>query len=220
VAAQPVPKDPGGKAVSIRPFVLPFTSYVAGPPSGNWWEDGAELGQHPWGVHIFIPADDNNNWYYEVRYHPTMEVDQIEESRFLVVGVDIDEFGRKTKRRLENRYLQDRSAMRAKRTYSGIDGRPHEDMSMIESMGRIYDRTQEHLGLADVVTIRLRQRLLDTARALQEGRDPPGLDPSIPYDRIATFNRVVPVDKPWQEAGAVIGDEAALPLPAAIASRV
>jgi len=220
VAAQPAAKDPEhAKSVSVRPFVLPFTSYVAGPPSGNWWEDGADLGTHPWGVHIFIPADDDNNYYYEVRYHPTEEVDQIEESRFLVVGVDVDEFGRKIKRRLENRYLQDRGGMRAKRTYSGIDGRPHEDMSMIESMGRIYDRTQEHLGLADVVTIRLRQRLLDTARAFQEGRDPPGLDPSIPYDRIATFNRVIPVEKPWQEAGADIGDDAALPLPAGIAGK-
>ena len=219
VAAQPAAKDPERlKSVSIRPFALPFTSYVAGSPSGNWWEDGANLGTHPWGVHIFIPVDDENNYYYEVRYHPTEEVDQIEESRFLVVGVDIDESGRKVKRRLGNWYLQDRAAMRAKRSFSGIDGRPHEDMSMIESMGRIYDRTKEHLGLADVVTIRLRQRLLDMARAWQEGREVPGLDPTIPYDRIASFNKVMPVNQPWQEAGADMGDDEALARPAVTAA--
>jgi phthalate 4,5-dioxygenase len=209
VATQPDRKDPDHlKTVSARPFALPFTSYVAGPRSGNWNEPGFEEGNHPWGVHIFVPVDDDNNLYYEVRYHPNMEVDQVEETRFLVVGVDIDAEGRKTKRRLENHYLQDREAMRARRTFSGIDGRPHEDMSMIESMGRIYDRTQEHLGLADVVTIRLRQRLLDTANEVLEGRDPPGLDPSIPYERLASFTRVIGADRPWQEAEPDMGDPA------------
>ena len=209
VATQPDRKDPDHlKTVSVRPFALPFTSYVAGPRSGNWDEPDFEEGNHPWGVHIFVPVDDDNNLYYEVRYHPSMEVDQVEETRFLVVGVDIDAEGRKTKRRLENRYLQDRDAMRARRTFSGIDGRPHEDMSMIESMGRIYDRTQEHLGLADVVTIRLRQRLLDTANDVREGRDPPGLDPSIPYERLASFTRAIGTDKPWQAAGPDMGDPA------------
>ncbi|HZT08863.1 MAG TPA: Rieske 2Fe-2S domain-containing protein [Chloroflexota bacterium] len=212
VATQPDPRDPGGgKAVSARPFVVPFTSYVTGPESGNWGDASCDVGAHPWGVHLFVPADDYSNWYYEIRYHPSMEVDQIEPDRFLVVGVDIDESGRKIKRRLENRYLQDRGAMRAKRTFSGIPGRPHEDMAMIESMGPIYDRTREHLGLADVVTIRLRQRLLDAVRAVQDGREPPGLDPTIPYDRLAVFSRVVPSDTPWQAAGMDIGDAAALP---------
>lgn len=217
IATQPDAKDPdNAKAVSIRPFAVPFTSYVTGPAAGNWGEDSCDVGPHPWGVHLFVPADDDNNWYYEIRYHPGMEVDQIEPDRFLIVGVDIDEFGRKIKRRLENRYLQDREAMQAKRTFSGIPGRPHEDMAMIESMGSIYDRTKEHLGLADVVTIQLRRRLLDSVRAIEDGRDPPGLDPTIPYDRLAVINRVVPSYAPWQAADADVCDAAALPRAAAV----
>jgi len=212
IATQPDARDPEhGKAVSIRPFVVPFTSYITGPAAGNWGEDDCDAGTHPWGVHLFVPADDDNNWYYEIRYHPSMAVDQVEPDRYLVIGVDVDEFGRKIKRRLENRYLQDREAMRARRSFSGIPGRPHEDMAMIESMGRTYDRTKEHLGLADVVTIQLRQRLLDSVRAIQDGRDPLGVDSTIPFDRLAVVNRVVPADAPWQSADADVCDAEALP---------
>ena len=137
-------------------------------------------------------------------------MDAVEPDRHLTTNVDVDDTGRKIKRRRENRYLQDRAAMRAKQTYSGIDGRPHQDMAMIETMGRIYDRTKEHLGTGDFVTIRFRRRLLDAVRAFAQGSDPPGLDPSIPYDRLAVFTNVIPVEAPWQEAGADIGDPEAL----------
>jgi phthalate 4,5-dioxygenase len=203
VSIRPDREDPeNAKSIQIRPFVLPFTAFISGPGIGGYW-----------GVHIFVPVDDENNYYYEVRYHPTKEVPQVEPERFLVPGVDIDGFGRKIKRRLENRYLQDRAAMRAKQTYSGLDGKPHEDMAMIESMGRTYDRTKEHLGTSDIVTIRLRQRLLEAVRAVQDGRNPPGLDAAIPYDRLSVATDVIPVDMPWQQAGADIGDDAALQVP-------
>ena len=204
ISIRPDKKDPEHmKSVQIRPYVMPFTSYIAGPGFGHW------------GVHMFVPVDDVNNFYYEVRYNPEREVDPVEPDRYLAPGVDIDETGRKIKRRLENRYLQDRAAMRALETYSGINGRPHEDMAMIESMGKIYDRTQEHLGGSDFVTIRFRRRLIEAVRAFNdEGADPPGLDPTIPLDRMSMIEKTIPIDVPWQECGADVGDENAFRLAA------
>jgi hypothetical protein len=65
-------------------------------------------------------------------------------------------------------------------TYSGIPG-PGQDPMAQESMGAIYDRTQEHLGTSDAMIIRARRRLLTAARELRDnGTTPTGVDnPSL-----------------------------------------
>ena len=52
-------------------------------------------------------------------------------------------------------------------TYSGVPG-PGQDPMAQESMGAIYDRTQEHLGTSDAMIIRARRRLLTSARDLRD----------------------------------------------------
>lgn len=47
--------------------------------------------------------------------------------------------------------------------------------------------------------IAIRRFLLDAARACERGQAPPGLDPSIPYDRITSATLVAPADVPWEE---------------------
>ena len=79
-------------------------------------------------------------------------------------------------------------------------------------MGPIVDRTREHLGVSDMAVIRMRRRMLDAVRAHQAA-PPLGLDPAIPYDRLATDERIVPRDTPWQAVGAFAGE----PVPAALA---
>jgi hypothetical protein len=43
-----------------------------------------------------------------------------------------------------------------------------QDRAMTETMGPIYDRTQEHLGTTDAMVIFVRRRLLEAARALRD----------------------------------------------------
>ena len=218
IATRPSAQDPERSvAVTIHPFVAPFTSYITGPAIEFGGRGAMTGGPQHWGVHLFVPADDHNNYYYEVRYHPAKAIEPDDEERFLVPGVDIDGTGRKIKRRLENDYLQDRDAMRAKRTFSGFDGKPHEDIAMIESMGPIYDRTKEHLGNSDVVTIALRRRLIKAVRDFLEGGDPPGLDPSIPYESLAGITIEVPAGAPWTDADADLADYLALDEPPKVA---
>jgi nitrite reductase/ring-hydroxylating ferredoxin subunit len=61
-------------------------------------------------------------------------------------------------------------------TYSGIPG-PGQDPMAQETMGPIYDRTQEHLGTSDMMIIRARRTLIGAAKAFRDnGTVPPGVD--------------------------------------------
>jgi phenylpropionate dioxygenase-like ring-hydroxylating dioxygenase large terminal subunit len=79
---------------------------------------------------------------------------------------------------LENDYLIDREAQRTMRSYSGIpNGNEPQDRGVQESMGPIYDRTQEHLGTSDMMIIAARRRLISACRAfIEQGAAAPGVD--------------------------------------------
>jgi phthalate 4,5-dioxygenase len=75
-----------------------------------------------------------------------------------------------------NDYLIDRVSQKTD-SYTGIAGILQQDQAITESMGTIYDRSNEHLGSSDAMVIRTRQRLLRAATALRnEGTIPPGVD--------------------------------------------
>jgi hypothetical protein len=51
-------------------------------------------------------------------------------------------------------------------------------------MGRIADRTVEHLGVSDTAIIKLRRYLLDVLAAVNAGSEPPGLEPASARMRV------------------------------------
>jgi phthalate 4,5-dioxygenase oxygenase subunit len=78
---------------------------------------------------------------------------------------------------LENDYLIDREAQKTMLIYSGIpNGAEPQDRGMQESMGPIYDRTQEHLGTTDMMVIAARRKLIMSAKAYARGEAAPGVD--------------------------------------------
>jgi phthalate 4,5-dioxygenase oxygenase subunit len=58
------------------------------------------------------------------------------------------------------------------RNFTGIEGINNQDRAIVESMGPICDRWNEHLGTSDIAVIAMRRRLLDTAKALASGVAP------------------------------------------------
>ena len=74
-----------------------------------------------------------------------------------------------------NDYLIDRELQQEK-SYSGIDGIHLQDQAMTESMGAIVDHTFEHLAPSDLMISRTRRRIIQAARAAQDGILPRGLD--------------------------------------------
>jgi len=99
----------------------------------------------------------------------------------------------------DNDYLIDREAQRAK-SYTGIAGIHQQDQAITESMGPIYDRTQEHLGSSDAMVIRTRRRAINAARALRDdGVVPPGVDDPTVY-RYRSGGVILPREANWLEA--------------------
>ncbi|MQA83620.1 MAG: Rieske 2Fe-2S domain-containing protein [Streptosporangiales bacterium] len=101
----------------------------------------------------------------------------------------------------DNDYLIDRESQRRLDSYTGIGGgNPAEDQAVTESMGGIYDRTQERLGTSDMMVIRVRRRLMAAAKALtDEGVTPPGVDEPEAF-RQRSGGVVLPKDADWIEA--------------------
>jgi hypothetical protein len=68
---------------------------------------------------------------------------------------------------------------------------------MTETMGPIYDRTQEHLGTTDAMVIYVRRRLITAARALRdEGVPPANVDDPI-MCRVRPASVLLPEGESW-----------------------
>jgi hypothetical protein len=99
-----------------------------------------------------------------------------------------------------NDFQIDRAAQRRKESYTGIGSIFLQDQAVTESMGPIFDRSQEHLGTSDAMIIRTRRRLIDAARALREqGAVPPGADDPSAY-AVRSGGAVLPRGVNWVEA--------------------
>jgi phthalate 4,5-dioxygenase len=91
---------------------------------------------------------------------------------------------------LDNDYLIDRDLQRRMGTYTGVPGIAQDAMAQ-ETMGPIYDRTQERLGTSDLMIIRTRRKLLSCVRGFQRGGAAPGVDEPERY-RMRSGGVIVP----------------------------
>jgi phthalate 4,5-dioxygenase oxygenase subunit len=149
--------------------------------------------------HIWVPMDDDNtmvyNWEYSTTEEPLNEEDRLE--RRLGNGpLDVDQTTFRSKRNRENNYLLDRQAQRTK-SFTGIEGVNTQDRAVQESMGRIVDRSREHLGPADKAIIQARRLLLQAIKTVQAGDTPPGIEPT--YYAVRPAEGVLPREANWRE---------------------
>jgi hypothetical protein len=66
-------------------------------------------------------------------------------------------------------------------------------------MGPIFDRSKEHLGTTDRAIIRMRQLLIKAAQDLEQGIDPPGLDPAFAYTGLRSTEKIIPASEDWRQ---------------------
>ncbi len=88
--------------------------------------------------------------------------------------------------------------MQRTKTYTGIEGVNTQDLAVQESMGTIVPRWREHLGSTDKAVITFRRLMIQAARDLEKGIDPPGVDPDTYWDVRAT-DEVFPKDVDWRD---------------------
>jgi hypothetical protein len=70
------------------------------------------------------------------------------------------------------------------------------DSCATESMGPIYDRAQEHLGVSDMTVIAVRRFLLRALRAVEAGPGAAPCDPHRGPERFASSRPVLPAKFP------------------------
>jgi phthalate 4,5-dioxygenase oxygenase subunit len=172
-------------------FIAPFTVLI--PPNDQY-----NLAQ------MLVPLDDVNTMFYWIAWHPdpAKGISQEEWRRFCAAtpGVDLDENFRK-KRNLENRYLQDRDAMK-RGDFTGIKGIPTQDMAMWESMGPIVDRSRDKPGSSDVAVVQFRRMMVNAVKRVAEGGPAIGTtEPRIPHVRLASYEGIVPKSTDWRTLG-------------------
>jgi phthalate 4,5-dioxygenase len=178
--------------VRISPFIMPAFSIVPGPATAKFDENDSRA------FRFWIPIDDTSTWFYIL----TMRDAPFSDDERASARSWIDSSYRRI-RNAGNRYLQDRELQKS-RSYSGIRAviPAEQDGCATESMGPIYDRTREHLGYSDKTIIALRRVLLQAAKAVQEGREPPHIvrDGKFnDFSRLRAIKGIVPTNGSWRE---------------------
>jgi phthalate 4,5-dioxygenase oxygenase subunit len=150
-----VPIDDGH--VMLWVMVVPQAPEVYGTPAVGGLFAAPKIGEPP-------PGDEYENQIIRRELYAPETSDWI--GRF------------RLKQNLSNDYHIDRDAQRGWITYTGMpNGADPEDRAMQETMGPIYDRTNEHLGTSDAMIIQTRRKLINAAKALRdEGIVPSSVD--------------------------------------------
>jgi phthalate 4,5-dioxygenase oxygenase subunit len=173
----------GKQYVRISSFVMPMACCISA--RGEGFE-----------IHIYVPADDTHSWRYDLGFKTNGPVTVDDLHRQKQIGPDY--------RRIRNRrnnYLQDRQTQKFQ-SYTGIEDFLNHDSCATETMGAIYDRSREHLGVSDVAVIAVRKFLLNAINNFQNGAEPPHLveDPEKNhFPHIGSVAEIIPAGAHWRE---------------------
>ena len=174
--------------VRFSAFVMPVYGCVpAGRPTNEL--EGYE-------IHTYVPADDTHCWRYDIGFRRDRAVREEEVHRHKQINPDYTRI-----RNLRNNYLQDRG-MQKNVNFTGIEDFLNHDACATESMGAIFDRSQEHLGVSDKAVIAVRRFLLNSVKELQSGKPPPHLVQDAKrnwFPHVDCFACLLPPDVSWRE---------------------
>jgi phenylpropionate dioxygenase-like ring-hydroxylating dioxygenase large terminal subunit len=149
--------------------------------------------------HIWVPMDDGAtmvyNWEYSITDEP-IDAEERLERRLGNGPLDVDQTTFRSRRNRQNNYLLDRQVQKTE-SFTGIDGINVQDRAIQESMGRVVDRSKEHLGPADKAIIQARRLLLQAVKTVQEGGTPRGIAPT--YYALRAAEGVIPHDADWRQ---------------------
>jgi phenylpropionate dioxygenase-like ring-hydroxylating dioxygenase large terminal subunit len=178
--------------VRIYHYVMPFYQLRAG---GSHKTLGNTDG------HIWVPIDDTTCWTYNFHFNheapQTYEEWQGYEHRMgRGLAEDFIPGTFKLKANRDNDYGLSRERQKTV-NYTGIAGTNTQDFAVQESMGPIYDRTQEHLGSADTAIIQMRRLLLQAVQDVAEGLDPVGSQGQ--GSKVRPAQMYLPDDANWTE---------------------
>jgi phthalate 4,5-dioxygenase len=146
----------------VTNFMMPNVAIVAGPTG----EDGYTLLWH-------VPVTDDVHIKYMLNYKRSGPIERkgmkAAYDLHVIPGTDLE-----PRRTRENRWLQDRDEMKDK-WFAGLGPSfSVHDNWVTESMGPIYDRSNENLGYSDMAVAQARRLILGGLADIAAGREPQG----------------------------------------------
>jgi phthalate 4,5-dioxygenase oxygenase subunit len=185
-----------GNHIRTHHFLMPFHQLRPKSPTFH----GAAGFESVFG-HMWVPLDDESCMVYNFAYSfgdkpiSLAEWEEVEANLGRSAKEELPGF--RSIRNVHNNWLIDRKVQKTE-TFTGIEGVNNQDLAVQESMGPIVDRTKEHLSLTDRAVVTTRRLLLQAAKTVAEGGDPPGLS-GTSY-RARAIEKTLPADVQWRDA--------------------
>lgn len=171
--------------VRIVPFIMPYIRIIPGTKNSTAVSMVFE-----------VPADDTHTSTFIVAYDPAQAINVA--ATYRILGIDDEKIYDRERCSLnlnwDNGLQQDRSSMSS--SWTGLRGIEIEDAVVALSMPPISDRENENLVPADAAIVRMRRRLLESARRVERGEDPLGL--SADASRFTAIDADLPHGKHWR----------------------
>ena len=152
----------------LTPFLMPFFTVIPGfTVTPDQKKDDAHT--LTYSGHGWVPRDDHSCWMVTYSWNASRRLEPGEGHPAHLVN--LDERTLRADVNSDNDYGIDRDVQRSQ-TYTGIANGSIQDAAVQESMGSIYDRSNEHLGTSDAAIIYLRRLYLQAAQSIIEGKEP------------------------------------------------
>ena len=168
-----------------------FPGFTTIPPRG---------GDAPMHGHSWTPMEDGTSWVFTFSWHPNRPLLE-EEHRRMSEATNFHAHlmpgSFEPRANKANGYAAE-GFENEKQPWMRIKYFQDQDIGMTESMGPLYDRTQENLGNSDLVVTRMRRRLIEAARDFARGIEPPAQNPAD-Y-RLRPVSMLLPKDAMWFDA--------------------
>lgn len=213
-ATRDVPK---GLYIRVKEMALPYYAHI--PFGADQWR----------ALVISIPIDDETTYVWYITSGPPMDhsgettptsellkgqPQDVNKWQYMVdtrlkEWPDADNFRKTLPSDPAQLWDQDRELM-TDGHYTGLPGFVAEDVAVFESMGKIQDRSKEHLVVSDQFIVRLRRQLLAAVDAYAKTGEIPVVD----VTNICAIAGFVPPDKNWRDAEKPDVTEARLTEPA------
>jgi phthalate 4,5-dioxygenase oxygenase subunit len=181
----------GNTHVRITAYALPYSTMVASIPFTT-------------GHGMFVPIDDENCWRYNINPKQRANPRELGGAPLFSLAPFSTPITGKRDGIIPRLYTMDNDFQlsheaRESGNFSGVADFVSQDFMVTESMGPIYDRSQEQLGSTDRAITRMRHILLSAAKGLAAGTEPPAVTGD--FTSIRGAEKILEPGEDWRALG-------------------